>query len=227
MDMLDLDSGEKTDQKKTRVTSNVINGLSAIDAILNLERNKELTTKEILQQAVNLIPAGLQHSENACACVLIDGQRFTSSDFRETQWKQVRSFAIDHNQEGLIEVYYPEDKYIQASSGDGAHDLLFLDTAGKCLSLLLKNRNLKEDLDKSHDFISLISRKINEILFVTDINGVILYVSHAIAELTGYEISELLGQRITRYIENSEKKIFGFNPNISLSLITFTFIFKI
>ena len=65
-----------------------IKELNCLYGISNLFENQDVSLPWIMQRAVELIPAAWQYPENACARIELDGQEYTSNNFKKTRWCQ-------------------------------------------------------------------------------------------------------------------------------------------
>ena len=84
--------------------------LNFIGEISSLVGNDNLNLKEILQETVNLIPSGWQYPEITCARILLDNREYKTSNFKPSQWKQSESISIENKTNGVVEVFYIEEK---------------------------------------------------------------------------------------------------------------------
>ena len=80
--------------------------LNCLYGISKLVENPDLTTAEILQGIVDLIPPAWQHNDVTCARITMDNKVYQSAGFRETEWRQVSNVKIYGNIRGSVEVVY-------------------------------------------------------------------------------------------------------------------------
>lgn len=71
-----------------------------------LFEDRNLSTEEILQGIVALIPPAWQYPEVTCARIKLQKKHFKTANFRETAWKQTEPININGKQMGTLEVYY-------------------------------------------------------------------------------------------------------------------------
>ena len=95
-------------QKRTRE-------LETIFAVTRLVRTPDIDLSEVLREAVNLIPQGLLFPDLAYARISLNGEIYTTDNFKETVWKlrsniKLSSDIIAEGQRvGFIEVCYSEE----------------------------------------------------------------------------------------------------------------------
>ena len=85
-----------------------IKELNCLYGISNLFENQDVSLSWIMQRAVELIPAAWQYPENACARIRIDGQEYTSLNFKETLYRQNAKIILNDGHVGDVDVFYAE-----------------------------------------------------------------------------------------------------------------------
>ena len=83
-----------------------IKELNCLYGISNLFENQDVSLPWIMQRAVELIPAAWQYPENACARIRLDGQEYTSKNFKPTRWCQNTKIVLNGKHVGDVDVYY-------------------------------------------------------------------------------------------------------------------------
>jgi DNA-binding CsgD family transcriptional regulator len=84
--------------------------LDCIYRISYLAQLRGIPLNEILQRAVEAIPAGWQYPENTCARIIAGGREFKTETFEETGWRQMRGIRGDGGVIGTVEVHYLEQR---------------------------------------------------------------------------------------------------------------------
>ena len=90
--------------------------LETIFAVTELVRKPDVTLPEVLQEAVSLIPKGLQHPDSAYARISVNGEVYTTENFKETVWKlrsniKLSSDILAEGQRvGFVEVCYTDER---------------------------------------------------------------------------------------------------------------------
>ncbi|MGD8960384.1 MAG: GAF domain-containing protein [Desulfobacteraceae bacterium] len=85
-----------------------IKELNCLYGISNLLENHGVSLSWIMQRAVELIPAAWQYPQNACARILLDGQEYTSRNFKATPWRQSTPIVLNDEPVGGVDVCYLE-----------------------------------------------------------------------------------------------------------------------
>jgi len=86
-----------------------IKELTCLYGIAQIKRHT-LTLGEILQEIVELIPPAWQYPEITGGRIILDGNSFTTSGFKEDVQKQIAEIFVKGEQRGFIEVVYSEPR---------------------------------------------------------------------------------------------------------------------
>ncbi len=89
----------------TRQTTERLKELSCINQTTTILRQGK-PIEESLQQIALLLPRAWQYPEFTVARIKWNNKTFTTSNFKETQWKLTQNFETIDNKDGIIEVYY-------------------------------------------------------------------------------------------------------------------------
>jgi len=139
-----------------------IKELNCLYGISNLFENQDVSLSWIMQRAVELIPAAWQYPENACARIRLDGQEYTSMNFKPTRWRQNTKIILNDKHVGDVDVYY-----VQAPpDGDGSPFLeeedRLLRAIGERLSKVLWLKRFEEALKESEERYRVLTEQIAE-----------------------------------------------------------------
>ncbi len=84
--------------------------LNCLYGISKLVEQTNITLDKILQGVVDHIPASWQYPEITCARISLDYHEYRSKRFRETRWRQASDIFVNGDKNGVIEVFYLEQK---------------------------------------------------------------------------------------------------------------------
>jgi two-component system cell cycle sensor histidine kinase/response regulator CckA len=101
---------EELVKERTAALNERVKELHCLYAISIMTQMPDSSVKEVVQNAVNLLPSGWLYPEVACARILLEGQEFKTENFRETGWRQSSPILLDGEQRAMVEVYYLEEK---------------------------------------------------------------------------------------------------------------------
>jgi PAS domain S-box-containing protein len=80
--------------------------LNCLYLISALGNKPHVSLAENIQGVVNLIPPAWQYPDMTCSRIILEGKEFRTPNFKETSWKQSSEIILNHEQIGLVEVFY-------------------------------------------------------------------------------------------------------------------------
>jgi PAS domain S-box-containing protein len=101
---------EKELQKSMSKVGERIKELNCLFEISRLLERRRLTLEEILQGIVELIPPACQYPEITSAKITIEGQEFSTGNFKETQWALTQNIVVQSKTVGALAVYFLEER---------------------------------------------------------------------------------------------------------------------
>ncbi len=96
--------------KKTHDLGERVKELNCLYGISKLAEKQDISTKEILQGIVDLIPPSWQYPEITCARIVIGDQEYKTNNFKKTKWMQSSDILVSNDKVGQVEIYYLEEK---------------------------------------------------------------------------------------------------------------------
>ncbi len=139
-----------------------IKELNCLYGISNLLESQDVSLPWIMQRAVELIPAAWQYPENACARITLEGQEYTSQNFKQTRWCQTTTIVLNGKRVGAVDVYY-----LQAPPENDGGPFLeeedrLLWAIGERLSKVLWLKRSEEALRESEERYRVLTEQISE-----------------------------------------------------------------
>ena len=97
-------------QQRTHDLGEQVKDLDCVYGISHVVEKQDIPLEKILQGVVGLIPSFWQYPKITCARIVLDGQEFTTDNFRETDWKQAGDIVVHGERIGGLEVRYLEER---------------------------------------------------------------------------------------------------------------------
>lgn len=160
--------------------------------ISKLIGQQELSINEVLQQIAELLPSGIENSENRWARITFDGKRYISSNFRETTYLYNDSISCQGKNIGKIEVFYAQTLANSKKQYISKEDKEFIDTVNRLIGQYHQKILIENDLR-----ISLKDSEQRE----TEVNS-LLNAARAVLKQEEF-------QNTARHIFNSCKNLIG------------------
>ncbi len=67
---------------------------------------REVSLKKIIQEIANVIPLSCQYPEITCAQIIFKDQKFTTDNFKKTEWQQTSDITVHSDIVGTVEIGY-------------------------------------------------------------------------------------------------------------------------
>ncbi len=98
------------DRRAQAALNERVKELTCLYNIARIAKRQESTLQEKLQQIVELLPSSWQHPDVAVARVTLDGNAFTTSQFKEGCYRQFANIEVKGRRRGIVEVFYTDER---------------------------------------------------------------------------------------------------------------------
>ena len=139
-----------------------IKELNCLYGISNLFENQDVSLSWIMQRAVELIPAAWQYPENACARIRIDGQEYTSRNFKETLCRQNAKIVLNDQHVGDVDVFYIQEPPNAEEKPFLEEEERLLRAIGERLSKVLWLKRSEEAIKESEERYRVLTEQVAE-----------------------------------------------------------------
>ena len=158
----DITSMKNKEQERSILLNNYrerVKELNCLYGISKLVENPDLTTDELLQSIVDLIPLAWQYPDVACARIIVDNAEYHSAGFRESEWRQESKVKIYGNDRGSVEVFYTAKMPGILGSPFSIEERDLIDAISERVSRIVE-RAKDEEWDKKSDRFVLFLNKL-------------------------------------------------------------------
>jgi PAS domain S-box-containing protein len=185
--------------------------LNCLYGISQLIEKRSISFEEIIQGAVDLIPAAWQYPEITCARIILGDLKFKTNNFRKTDWKQVGDIFVHGKLSGKVEVYYLEEKPACHEGPFLKEERTLINTiAGRLARITERMRTEKEVRFLKEKYEDLYHNA--PIMYLSlDTNGTIIECNNAILDKLGYTKRKIIGKQMTTFL--TEESIAGFKKD--------------
>ncbi len=83
--------------------------LNCLYSVSELIDQHDSSIENILQGVADLLPPSWQHPHITCSRVIFKDEKYVTSNFQITKWRQVAEIVVGGIKEGTVEVYYLEE----------------------------------------------------------------------------------------------------------------------
>ena len=142
---------EEVLQKRTYDLGERVKELDCLYSISKLVDIKDISLDEIFQGVVDIIPPGWQYPEITCARIIIEKQKYSTDNFKETEWKQASDIVVHGKKIGTIEVYYLEEKPEIDEGPFLKEERDLINAIAERMRRISERKKAEEALQKAHD----------------------------------------------------------------------------
>ena len=153
----------RTEESLKHQTDNLgerLKELNCLYKISELAKQTSFSLDDIFRKTVDLIPPAWHYPEITCAGIIIDGHRFTTDNFEETEWKQVTDIIASGGKIGSLEVYYLQPRPVIDEGPFLKEERSLIDALGKQLGSIIKYKQAEEKLEVSNINLESLNEKL-------------------------------------------------------------------
>jgi PAS domain S-box-containing protein len=164
--------------------------------------------EEKFQNMVNLLPAGWQYPEIACARIIFEGKEYKTDNFKETAWKQASEIIVHGKNIGAVEVFYLEERPIIAEGPFLKEERDLINTIAIELGEMFGHMKSDKALaEQSRILEGFFTSTITPLVFL-DRKFNFIRVNEAYAKACQRQISDFPGRNHFEFYPSAAKKIF-------------------
>jgi signal transduction histidine kinase len=138
-------------EERTRDLGDRVKELNCLYAISNLVEYPGISLEEILQKTVDLIRPSWQYPEVTCARITLQGQEFTTENFRETVWRLSGGIVVHGERIGYLEVCYLEERPESDEGPFMKEQRHLINAISEQLGRITERKRAEEALRKAHN----------------------------------------------------------------------------
>jgi signal transduction histidine kinase/CheY-like chemotaxis protein len=132
-------------EKQTHDLGERVKELNCLYGVSRLIAESDSSLKEVLQEAVGLIPASWQYPDITCAKIVFEGDEFATENLSETEWKLSADIVVSDTKAGAVEAYYLEEKPEIDEGPFLKEERNLIDDFGRQLGIFAERKRAEED----------------------------------------------------------------------------------
>jgi len=121
--------------------------LHTIYRVIQILKQEELTTADVLKKVVQEIPSGWRYPGICMVSIDFEGHPYTTPRFYPTQWYQAAEIVVDQKVLGEIRVYYSKNMTGDVDTLFLPEEQHLLNTLAEQISVFVFNRRVRRTLD--------------------------------------------------------------------------------
>jgi PAS domain S-box-containing protein len=175
-----------------------------------LIEQSDISLEALCQQTVDLMPPAWQYPQITCARLTIEGRSYTTSNFNETIWHQASEIHVGKQYLGRLEVYYLEDKPIEAEGPFLAEERLLIDELARRLGQKIEALQAASALQRAYDTLEekvirrtaqlMEAKERVEAILNNSVDGILLAESDLTIRQVNVSFNRLFACEVDRYL---------------------------
>lgn len=193
-------------QEKTRLLCALNERVKELNCLYKISRLVEtpgITLEEILQQAVNLIPAAWQCPETTCARLIFKNREFRTDNFNDADLKQLADIKINRKSVGSIEVCLLGKKFRDGEEPFSKEEIALLETIAEQLGKTIERMRAEASLREAAEEWQSTFDSISDLVFIQNNDHVILKANKAFCDALKSRPKDVIGKKCYELLHKS------------------------
>ena len=140
---------EGTLRNQTHDLTERIKEINCLYGMSKLVEKTQVSLEDIYQGVVNLIPSSWQYPEITCARLTVNGNTFSTKNFKESPWKQSVEIIVYNRETGTLDVCYLEEKPLSYEGPFLKEERSLINAIGERLGRTTERKQSEKALNKS------------------------------------------------------------------------------
>ena len=181
--------------------------LNCLYSISRLTEHSIGSLAEALRRAVDFIPPSMQYPEIACARITVGDDRYSTGNFRVTEWRRAASINAQGRDVGTVEVYYLEER----AAGEGGpfvkEEGALIDGIGELLGRMVAQSRAQEGLRRARSRIERlheVARQLERVGSEDDVYRITVEAAETILSFAMCTMDIVVGNRLVTKATSSE-----------------------
>jgi len=208
---LDLDRSEFEDtlRKITHDLGERVKELQCLYAISELLERPDMSLDQLLQATVDIIPSAWEYPGMTCARLFLDQDLFTTTGFREGDWKLSATLMMRTERRGLLEVHYTGERSESEGSPFLEEERALIKAIAEKLGRILWVKKVEENMRESEQRYRLLAEQVEDgVSLIQD--GRFLFANRAFTKIFDIsETEEVMGKDLDELLEKQSLKGLG------------------
>ncbi|MBA7662414.1 Adaptive-response sensory-kinase SasA [subsurface metagenome] len=187
--------------------------LSCLYGIVSIADKLSASINELYQDIVSLLPPSWQYPEITCARITINGNKFETENYQDTQWKQSSDIMIYGNKVGIVEVCYLEERPHIYEGPFLKEERALIDAVAIHIGHITEHKRADEALQESHNYLERLTNSMWDAVFSVKMPERVIEWANDSFRLIGYDPKECVG-RTTEFLYPDKSGFLDFGNKI-------------
>ncbi len=191
--------------------------LSCLYGIVSIADKLSASINELYQDIVSLLPPSWQYPEITCARITINGNKFETENYQDTQWKQSSDIMIYGNKVGIVEVCYLEERPHIYEGPFLKEERALIDAVAMHIGHTTEHKRADEALQESHNYLERLTNSMWDAVFSVKMPERVIEWANDSFRLIGYDPEECVG-RTTEFLYPDKSEFLDFGNKIKSAI---------
>lgn len=174
--------------------------LRTLYAITGLESTRGITVPEYLMELAAIVPAGLQYAHDTCVRVILRGQRYTTPNYRDTEWQLSSPIEVYGDEMGTLTLGYLSAHPASDYGPFLAEERSLLAEIARRVGYFVE----RKEADDAQRQLAAIVEFTENAIYSRTLDGTILSWNTAAERIFGYSAREMIGQRTAKLLSPAQ-----------------------
>lgn len=216
-------------RKRTSELEERLKELNCHNQISKILAEPGLSTDEVINEIVQIIPPGMQFPYLAEASVIINDQAYQTPNFKKSNYLLKQDIKLKNKIIGRIEVCYPDDQIPVVDPVFLMEETELLFSVAERIGKFIEKKENETALNQSEDKFRMMVETIDEIIYDFSVDGLVNYISPSVKRILGFDPEELIGKKIFDIVHEADRAILAERlalPDNHMSSFEYRFITK-
>ena len=188
-------------QERTADLDDRIREIQCLYRIAKFMEEPDRSWQELVQMTIDLVPFAWLNPGNLGIQVALDGREFKTKNFKKTGLKHVDDIAVDGEQIGTITVCCLAEKTFSQDSIFLKQRHQLIANVAEQIGMMVQRRRTQAALRDSERTYRMVAENLHEGIWFIDQDEVTTYVNPRMADMLGYTVDEMIGQRLFAFMD--------------------------
>ncbi len=181
-------------KKQTHDLAERVKELNCLYNITKLAETPEITIEEMIRGTVDLIPHSYQYPDVTSVRIKLYDDVISSSNFKESQWKQTSDILVKNKPVGIVEVVYLEEKPESDEGPFLKEERSLIHAISKQLGIIIERVQAEEEVQENSRYFRSLLNQIHEDVIVIDREYKITDINNTYLSTSGHHRDEIIGK---------------------------------